>query len=147
MEKLEKIDIIKKRLGVSYSKANEALEDCDGDVVAALIQLEENMDTDESQDAEENFEKDKINVMGNELIDKLKEIIKEGNVKKITVKNDKGESILEIPVNAGVVGLVLFPYIGILGGMAAMLKEYKLEIKKENEKEDEKETKEEEDLN
>jgi len=137
MEKLEKIDIIKKRLDVSYNEANQALEDCDGDVVAALIQLEENMETGEKQDTEKKYEKEKMNVMGNELMEKLREIIKEGNVKKITVKNDKGESILEIPVTAGVVGLVLFPYIGILGGMAAMLKEYKLEITKEKEKQEE----------
>ncbi|HKL75855.1 MAG TPA: DUF4342 domain-containing protein [Halanaerobiales bacterium] len=137
MEKLEKIDIIKKRLDVSYNEANQALEDCDGDVVAALIHLEENMETGEKQDTEKKYEKEKMNVMGNELMDKLREIIKEGNVKKITVKNDKGESILEIPVTAGVVGLVLFPYIGILGGMAAMLKEYKLEITKEKEKQEE----------
>lgn len=144
MEKLEKIDIIKKRLDVSYSEANKALEDCDGDVVAALIQLEEDNKT-KTEYENENIEKEKMNVMGNELIDKLREIIKEGNVKKITVKNDKGESILEIPVTAGVVGLVLFPYIGILGGMAAMLKEYKLEIKKEKDNDNEKQ--EEEDLN
>ena len=137
MEKLEKIDIIKKRLDVSYNEANQALEDCDGDVVAALIHLEENMETGEKQDTEKKYEKEKMNVMGNELMEKLREIIKEGNVKKITVKNDKGESILEIPVTAGVVGLVLFPYIGILGGMAAMLKEYKLEITKEKEKQEE----------
>lgn len=136
MEKLEKIDIIKKRLDVSYNEANQALEDCDGDVVAALIQLEEDRETKGNY---EDTEKEKMNVMGNELIDKLKEIIKEGNIKKITIKNDKGESILEIPVTAGVVGLVLFPYIGILGGMAAMLKEYKLEIKKEKEDSEEEE--------
>ena len=133
MEKLEKIDIIKKRLDVSYNEANQALEDCDGDVVKALIKLEENKETEENH---ESGEKEKMNVMGNELIDKLKEIIKEGNVKKITIKNNEGDSLLEIPVTAGVVGLVLFPYIGILGGMAAMLKEYKLEIKKEKEEEE-----------
>ena len=133
MEKLEKIDIIKKRLDVSYNEANQALEDCDGDVVKALIKLEENKETEENH---KSGEKEKMNVMGNELIDKLKEIIKEGNVKKITIKNNEGDSLLEIPVTAGVVGLVLFPYIGILGGMAAMLKEYKLEIKKEKEEEE-----------
>ena len=132
MDKLEKIDLIRNRLNVSYNEANEALEKCDGDVVSALIKLEE-----EKKDLNKDFEKEEINVMGNELIDKIKNIIREGNVKKITIKNEEGESVLEIPVTAGVVGLVLFPYIGILGGLAAMLKEYKLEIKKENEEEEE----------
>lgn len=130
MDKLEKIDLIRKRLEVSYSKANQALEECDGDLVSALVKLEE-----EKEDGDFSYEKENINVMGNELIDKIKKIIKEGNVKKITVKNEQGESMVEIPVTAGVVGLVLFPYLGILGGMAAMLKEYKLEIKKEQKEE------------
>jgi len=126
MNKLEKIDMIRERLNVSYSRANEALEENDGDVVSALIMLEE-----EKKNSNKNFEKENIHVMGNELIEKLKELIHEGNIKKITIKNEKGESILEIPVTAGVVALVLFPYIGILGGMTAMLKEYKLEISRE----------------
>ena len=131
MDKLEKIDLIRNRLNVSYNEANEALENCDGDVVSALIELEE-----KEKDVNKDFEKEDIHVMGNELIDKIKDIIREGNVKKITVKNEDGESVLEIPVTAGVVGLVLFPYIGILGGLAAMLKEYKLEIKKDNDEEE-----------
>lgn len=126
MNKLEKIDMIRERLNVSYSRANEALEENDGDLVSAIIMLEE-----EKKNSNKNFEKENIHVMGNELIEKLKVLIHEGNIKKITIKNEKGESILEIPVTAGVVGLVLFPYIGILGGMAAMLKEYKLEISRE----------------
>lgn len=130
MNKLEKIDMIRERLNVSYSRANEALEDNDGDVVSAIIMLE-----DEMKNSKKNFEKENINVMGNELMEKLKELIHEGNIKKITIKNEKGESLLEIPVTAGVVGLVLFPYIGILGGMAAMLKEYKLEISRDLENE------------
>ncbi len=131
MDKLEKIDLIRSRLNVSYNEANEALENCDGDVVSALIKLEE-----KNKDVNKDFEKEDIHVMGNELIDKIKDIIREGNVKKITVKNEEEESVLEIPVTAGVVGLVLFPYIGILGGLAAMLKEYKLEIKKDNDEEE-----------
>ncbi|MGM0409495.1 MAG: DUF4342 domain-containing protein [Bacillota bacterium] len=130
MNKLEKIDMIRERLNVSYSRANEALEENDGDVVSAIIMLE-----DEMKNSKKNFEKENIHVMGNELMEKLKELIHEGNIKKITIKNEKGESILEIPVTAGVVGLVLFPYIGILGGMAAMLKEYKLEISRDLENE------------
>ena len=135
MNKLEKIDLIRKRLNVSYNEANQALEECDGDVVSALIKLENDMDLGSTNNENEESDED-IHVKSSELIEKIKEIIKEGNVKKITVKNEEGESVLEIPVTAGVVGLVLFPYLGILGGMAAMLKEYKLEINKEDNEED-----------
>ena len=126
MDNLEKVDLIRERLNVSYTEANQALEECDGDVVSALIKLEERQD---EKSEEENVDS-RINVKGQELIDKIKELIKRGNINKITVKNEKDEKVVEIPITAGVVGLVLFPYIGILAGMAAMMKEYTLEIDK-----------------
>lgn len=127
MDNLEKVDLIRERLNVSYSEANQALEQCDGDVVSALIMLEE------SQESKDDSADSRINVKGQELIDKIKELIQKGNVNKITVKNEKGETMVEIPITAGVVGLVLFPYIGILAGMAAMMKEYTLEIDQDKE--------------
>jgi NACalpha-BTF3-like transcription factor len=131
MDNLEKVDLIRERLNVSYSVANQALKECDGDVVSALIKLE---DLEEENDG---FTDDRIHVKGQNLIDKIKEMIKKGNVKKITVRNEQNEIMVEIPVTAGVVGLVLFPYIGILAGMAAMFKEYTLEIdRKEGQSED-----------
>ena len=131
MDNLEKVDLIRERLNVSYSVANQALKECDGDVVSALIKLE---DLEEENDG---FTDDRIHVEGQNLIDKIKEMIKKGNVKKITVRNEQNEIMVEIPVTAGVVGLVLFPYIGILAGMAAMFKEYTLEIdRKEGQSED-----------
>lgn len=51
--------------------------------------------------------------------------------KKIVVK-DNEKTLVEIPVTAGIVGLVLFPYISILAGLAAMYKDYTLEIDKED---------------
>ncbi|MFW5787388.1 MAG: DUF4342 domain-containing protein [Halanaerobiales bacterium] len=127
MDKLEKIDLIKERFNVSYEEANIALEESDGDLVSALISLENQKQEKDRED------KTEYKVKGQELIEKIKELIKKGNIKKITVRNEQGETVLEIPVTAGVVGLVLFPYIGILAGLAAMLKEYKLEIDKKDE--------------
>ncbi|ACL69997.1 DUF4342 domain-containing protein [Halothermothrix orenii] len=122
MDKLEKIDMIRQRLNVSYEKANQALEEAGGDVVEALIKLEKEMGKNG-----ENV----VHVKGQELINKIKEIIKEGNAKKIVVK-DNEKTLVEIPVTAGIVGLVLFPYISILAGLAAMYKDYTLEIDKED---------------
>lgn len=131
MENLEKIDLIRERLGVSYEEANRALKETGGDVVEALIKLEK-------ETAEKGFSlKDNlISVKGQELINKIKEIIKEGNVNKIVVKS-KDKILVEIPVTAGVVSLVLFPYITLLAGLAAMFKEYTLEIEKDKDKNNE----------
>ena len=52
---------------------------------------------------------DEFKVKGEELLSKVKEIIHEGNIRKIIIKNDSGKTYLEIPVTIGVVGLVLVP--------------------------------------
>lgn len=131
LDDLKKIDEIKRRLGVSYETAYNALQECNGDVVSALIMLEK-------EGAESSrINTDVLHVKGQELIDKIKEVIKEGNVNKIVVKNDE-KTLVEIPVTAGVVSLVLFPYITLLAGAAAMYKDYTLEIdRSQSEKEEE----------
>ncbi len=136
MDTLDKIDIIRQRMNVSYQQAKQALEESDGDILEALILLEK-YGGKKKQEQEKENDYNKFRVKSQELVDKLKEIIKEGNVSKISIKNEE-KTLLEIPVTAGVVSLVLFPYITILAGLAAMFKEYTLEInrKKENVKDD-----------
>lgn len=122
MDKLEKIDLIRERLNVSYEKAHKLLDDSDGDVIKALIKLEENNDS----------QKTEYRVKGQELLNKIKNIIQEGNVNKITVKNND-QTLVQIPVTAGIIGLVLFPYMGIIAGLTAMYKDYTLEIERKKE--------------
>ncbi len=122
MENLEKIDLVRERLGVSYEKAHKTLQETNGDVIEALIKLEK-----EEGKKGLGIHTDQFHVKSQELVNKLKEIIKEGNVNKITVKNNE-KTLVEIPVTAGVVGLVLFPYLTLLAGAAAMYKDYTLEI-------------------
>ena len=126
MEDLEKIEIVKEKLNCSYEVAREALEKTGGDVVQALILLEE----EKSNGQKQNDKKNVYKVKGQQLLNKIKEIVREGNASKIIVKNNKEETLVEIPITAGVIGLVLFPYIGILAGMVAMYKEYILEIER-----------------
>jgi len=61
----------------------------------------------------------KIN--GEELIAKIKELIKQGNIRRIIIKNEKGVSLIEIPLTLGVVGAVLLPVWAALGTIAAMV--------------------------
>lgn len=128
MEELDKIDLIKERMNVSYKAAKQVLDEVNGDVVQALIRLEEEQEA-------TGYDKNIIKVKSEELVSKLKELIKEGNISKITVKN-RDKTLLEIPVTAGVISLVLFPYLTVLAGMAAMYKEYKLEIERKEDEEE-----------
>lgn len=63
---------------------------------------------------------EEFSVSADNLIEKVKELLREGNVSKIVVKNEKGQSLLEIPVTVGVVGVVLAPWLAALGVIAAL---------------------------
>ncbi|MFZ2199287.1 MAG: DUF4342 domain-containing protein, partial [Microgenomates group bacterium] len=54
-------------------------------------------------------QKEEIKVEGKKVVSKIKALIKEGNVRKITVKDSKGKVILSLPVTAGVIGAILLP--------------------------------------
>lgn len=91
--KLEDLDQVRERTGVSYAEAKMALEEADGNVVDAIVALEEkNVKT-----TEKNSE------VAKEIVEKIKKAFKEGNVTKIQMKRE-GKIILSIPVNVGIVG-------------------------------------------
>lgn len=66
---------------------------------------------------------EEFKVEGKKVVGKVKELIKEGNVRKITVKDKKGKTILSLPVTAGVVGALLLPPLVVLGAVAALITE------------------------
>ena len=60
-------------------------------------------------------------VSADNLISRVKELIREGNVTRIIVKNEKGETLIEIPMTVGVIGALLAPYLAALGTIAALV--------------------------
>ncbi|MEM3437925.1 MAG: DUF4342 domain-containing protein [Nitrososphaerales archaeon] len=64
--------------------------------------------------------KEEFKVSSEDLVKKVKDLIKEGNVTKIIVKNEKGKVLLEMPITAGVVGTILAPWLAALGVIAAL---------------------------
>ena len=76
--------------------------------------------------------KEEIKVRGEELLKKVKELVKEGNVRRIIIKNEDGKVLLEIPLTIGVVGVALIPIWAAIGALAAFAAHYTVEvIKKE----------------
>ena len=63
---------------------------------------------------------EEFSVSADDLTRKVKELVHEGNVSKIIVKDEKGQIFLEIPVTAGVVGALLVPWLAALGVIAAL---------------------------
>ena len=64
--------------------------------------------------------KEEFSVSSDNLIEKVKELLHEGNVTRIIVKDDKGKVLLEIPATIGVIGVVLAPWLAALGAIAAL---------------------------
>ena len=64
---------------------------------------------------------EEFSVNGDQVVEKVKQLIAEGNVRRIIIKNEKGESIIEFPVAFGVVGAVLLPMFAALGAAAALI--------------------------
>ncbi len=106
---LEKIELVKDRTGVSYKEAKEALEAVDGSVVDAIINIEDNID---KKGATKNKD-------ANTVVEALKDLVKKGNVSKITIKNTDGEILLNVPVTVGILGVVIAPWAAIAGVIAS----------------------------
>ena len=57
---------------------------------------------------------------GDSVVSKLKEILHEGDIRRITIKNDEGHTLIEIPLTLGVVGALLLPVWAAVGAIAAL---------------------------
>jgi len=66
-------------------------------------------------------QQEQFKVYGHEALKKIKELIKEGNVRRIIIKNEKGKVMLEIPVTFAVVGTVFAPILAAVGALAALV--------------------------
>lgn len=76
--------------------------------------------------------REEFKVNGEELVKKVKEIINEGNIRRIIIKNEKGVTLIEIPLTLGVVGVVLVPVWAAIGAIAAMVTKCTIIIEKRN---------------
>jgi hypothetical protein len=79
--------------------------------------------------------KTEFKVSGEELLNKVKDLIHEGNIRKIIIKNDKGHTFIEIPVTIGVVGALLLPVLAAVGALAALAANFTIEVVKKEEEE------------
>lgn len=109
---LEKIDQVVERTGVDYSEAKKALEECGGNVVEAIIWIEKNKEF-KSND-------NNSGMKASDIIDTLKEFIRRGNVSRIIV-SDGENTLLNLPVTVGAIGVVLGPVAALLGLGAAII--------------------------
>jgi len=70
---------------------------------------------------EENTKKEEFKVSGEEILTKVKQLIKKGNVRRIIIKNEAGETLMEIPLTFAVVETVIAPVLAAVGALAALV--------------------------
>jgi hypothetical protein len=68
----------------------------------------------------ENSNWESFKVTGDEILTKVKEIIREGNARRIIIKNEKDETIMEFPLTIGAIGVVLAPIFAAVGTLTAL---------------------------
>lgn len=64
---------------------------------------------------------EEFNVSGESLLKKVKEIISAGNARRIIIKSEKGDTLVEIPMTIGAVGAILAPALAAIGALAALV--------------------------
>lgn len=79
---------------------------------------------------EEKTRQEEFKLSGGEIIDKIKELIHEGNIRRITIKDEKGKTIIEIPLTLGVVGAALLPHLAAIGAIAALVTKMTIVVEK-----------------
>ena len=69
-------------------------------------------------------------IKGESLLSKIKELVHQGNIRRIIIKNDEGRTLIEIPLTLGVVGIALAPVWAALGAIAALVADLTVVVEK-----------------
>jgi len=69
---------------------------------------------------EEKVRTEEFQVDGDQLISKIKELLHEGNIRRISIRNEEGRTLLDLPLTVGVVGALLLPQLAAIGAIAAL---------------------------
>jgi hypothetical protein len=81
-------------------------------------------------ETEEGVETEEHQVKGDSLLSKIKELVHQGNIRRIIIKNDEGKTLIEIPLTLGVVGIALAPVWAALGAIAALAADLTVVVEK-----------------
>src|SRR5215210_6201398 len=96
-------------------------------------------DVDHATEEDERTFTEQIEIAASDLVDRTKELIEEGNVRRIIIRNEEDEVLMEVPLTAGVVVggavTIVAPVLAALGALAALLTHVKVEVVRERQDE------------
>ena len=84
----------------------------------------------------ENIKSEEFRISGEEVVAKIKELLHEGNVRRIILKDEKGVTLIEVPLTIGVIGAILLPVWAAIGAIAAMAAKLTLVVERTEPKEE-----------
>lgn len=73
-------------------------------------------------------------IKGEELLGKVKQLVKEGNVRRIVIKDKKGKELISLPLTIGVVGVAIAPVLAAVGAIAALVTECTIAVQRDGSK-------------
>lgn len=76
--------------------------------------------------------KESFSINGEDLLNKIKELIREGTIRKITIHDKSGKELMSFPLTVGVVGALLAPVLAAVGALAALIGECTITVEKED---------------
>ena len=120
MKELAKLEKIVEKTGIEYDRAIQILKEADGELETAFGIV----------NREKQVNRERLEVKGRELKEKVKQLIKESNVTRLRIKRG-GRIMLDIPVAAGIFGTVVSPYLAAVGALAAMVTKCTIEVERE----------------
>lgn len=80
--------------------------------------------------SEEKVRTEEFQVSGDMLVAKVKELVHEGNIRRVVIKNEEGKTLIDIPLTLGVVGAFLAPQLAAIGAVAALVTQSTIVVEK-----------------
>ncbi len=80
--------------------------------------------------ADEKTRTERMSISGEDLVSTVKELVRQGNIRHISIENKDGKTLLEVPLTLGVVGVLLLPTLAALGALAAIVTECKIVVER-----------------
>ena len=77
--------------------------------------------------------KESFKLSGENLLKKIKELINEGNIRKVTISDKNGKEIMSFPLTVGLVGALIAPLLAAIGAVAALVEECTITVERESE--------------
>ncbi|MBX4189418.1 DUF4342 domain-containing protein [Candidatus Parcubacteria bacterium] len=75
---------------------------------------------------------EEFKINGEELVAKVKELVHQGNIRRLSIRNEAGETVIEIPLTFGAIGILLVPSLAAIGAVAALLTKCTIVVEKKD---------------